>query len=1470
MSAENGEGVVEQFLPPSVKWLLDHYQFLELQVAETRDALSARMYRALPHSTNGSCTVPLIHQSVAALVQRTLERDSVEGQARSIDGDALITHFEAAQATRALCLAELWAIRPLIKLSLLEALAHALTAHPLDADTCETVARSAISNLYALDELPWRELTESLSALHDVLRLDPAGIYLRMDFETRDSYRRAVEAIAKRCGWDEPDVARLAIELACEPCRDTGGNERTDHVGYYLVGNGIGALEARLPCTSTASIRFRRAVSGWMGVVYPTSIIVVTALIVAATTQFLRPLPSWFALLLILPALHAAVAIVNGVAHAALPPRRLSRLDFSEGVPDDCRTFVVVPTLLFSGADVQGLLETLELHYLANRDPNVRFALLTDGADSTERTAREELADICREGIEELNERHSDVGGGPFYLFHRGRRWNERESLWMGRERKRGKLNDFNAFLLGGADPFDIKAGDLSAIGSVRYVITLDRDTQLPLENARKLIGTAAHPLNTPIIDSRTNTVRHGYAVLQPRIGVSLVSAERSRFADLQSGAVGLDPYTTGVSDVYQDMCGQASFVGKGLYDLSAFHRVASDRFPDNILLSHDLIEGEHARVGLVSDVEVIDDYPGSYEAYSKRKHRWIRGDWQLVRWLLPWVPGRQGFARNPLSFISRWKIVDNLRRSALEASAVALLVGGWRQGHAVGCAIAVGIFLNAGAYVDLLLSGARLPQRRLLRSYLRTKAAHFGRSLLETLVCLIFLMHQAFVATDAIVRTLVRQFVTGRHLLEWESMAQADSAQIRSSSFVRSYLFVTPLVALVLLAAFWSSKRSPGWLPIGVCVGWMASPAVASWMNRRGSQLVSWAPADVTFLRDVALRTWRYFVDWSESEVHWLVPDNIDEASDQVTDRTSPTNIGLQLTATLAAHDFGYLTQQELAATMTRVLDTLERLESYRGHFYNWYDTRSLEPLLPRYVSSVDSGNLCASLVTVQQGCLEAFDEPIVSSQLWTGLRDHLACAQRTLHRDARDRSFRALAALLAADGQPSEVSALHQALRTMRQLATVVFEANVANEEAGYWLAALLARIDASLYTLNTLAPFVETPFASESLQGPLGDRLRQIDEAARRTPPLSDLQAHYDELERAARHCLRSLASTDRVLARSLIRFCEQIAGARAAATALERSLRAASDRASRIAGMTDFSFLFDPRRKLLRVGYDVDREELDQSCYGLLASEARVAVFFAIAKRDIPVEAWFHLGRALTRFGNDRTLVSWSGTMFEYTMPLLFMKCRENTLLGASVRRAVSIQQTYGRKRHVPWGLSEAAYSGYDEGQGRRYQAFGIPQLAMKRMRDSDLVVAPYATLLALNIARAAALDNLRSMASKGWLGRFGFYESIDYRSHESDRTTRPQIVPLFMAHHQGMSLIAIDNALFDNAMQRRFHAEPLIATVERLLEERVPGVIPESAKGALPSDMPTRPHLQLNSRPEREIGPASENAMLRAS
>lgn len=1424
------EAAAGREMSPAAAWLVDNYDFVHAQVGDVREALPPASYRRLPRPGLNVNMEPRIYYFATVLV----------GLGGALNQDRIKNLIEEFHKRVPLTIAELWALGPMLKLALLEALYRAASGS-LDTPESETAIRGAVLGLRTLELSPWREILEAVSVVDRVLRQDPAGMYSRLDFQTRDACRSAIEGIACRSPLEEEEVASLAVELACQAALSHGICAREAHVGYFLYGPGSQALKARAGCGRSAPERMRDLLYRYPNVFYLGGIAAVTLALLRIACRILEPAPCWYVALLVIPVSQVALTIVNRFVNLLLPPRRLPRLDFKDGVPSGCRTFVVIPSLLLSLREVETLLERLEIHYLANRDPNLYFGLLTDFPDSASPAGDQSLLEACAEGIRILNRRYADAGRGPFYLFHRALEWNESESVWMGRERKRGKLNDFNALLVGAGDAFAFKAGDLSVLSSVRYVITLDSDTQLPRETARELIATMAHPLNRPVIDPATKTVREGYAILQPRVSISMESAAKSRIARIYGGQTGLDPYTTAVSDVYHDLHAQASFTGKGIYDVRAFHRVMDGRFPDNTLLSHDLIEGEHARVGLVTDLEVIDDYPSTYESYCKRKHRWVRGDWQIAPWLTSVVAegnGRQ--SPNSLGPLSRWKIFDNLRRSLFEITLVALLLASWfgLAGEATRATLLVMAVLLAPAYVDLLFALPRLPRPRLWTGYVRELGFRFLSGHLDAAINLAFLAHQSLAMMDAIVRTLVRRFITHRKLLEWQTMAQSEASAGSGVSLLRYYLMLCP--ALALLTGF---VLAGGPLPLDdlrflLLELWILSPLAAMWVDGRPYRARNREKGDPDFLREICLRTWRYFVDFATPENHWLAPDNVQEDPPAEAHRTSPTNLGLQLTANLAAHDFGYVTHQELAMRLDQILGTMNRLETCRGHFYNWYDTRTLQPLPPRFISTVDSGNLATSLIALKQGCASLADQPLIDSRTLSGLRDHCLRFRNSLPHEARSGSIMRLidSFLRQLSSQPTDLFFWEGVLSELSSLTVRLAEpvgwiCNYLEErgsheatEIRYWFGVLAARVEIVLNDLFALAPWLAQPFETELRLCSMAPAMSELIAELCRVPRIADLPQQYENIARVIRGRLDSdqplHAATRRVIEDLLRDLPNAGVNAQRLLGDWENQQRAANLLATHM----DFAFLFEKRRKLLRTGYDADSGALDDSYYDLLASEARCAVFMAIAKGDIPREAWFHLGRKLTSYHGHRTLVSWSGTMFEYLMPALYMKTYEHTLLKESLEAIVRIQRQYGDERKVPWGISEAACSTRDHALSYQYRAFGITQVAANPRLAGNLVIAPYATMLSAMVDRHGATKNLRRMASYGWMGRYGFYESVDYTSRE------PVIVRSFMAHHQAMGLLALSNVLFEEAMQTRFHADPLVLATDFLLQERLPALL----------------------------------------
>ena len=1408
---------------PAAPWLIENHSYVQFQIRETQRSLPARYLRLLPKIGEGTAAELRVYRLAADLLEQAEEL---------IDAPAVEKAAIALKEDHGLALAELWAFGATLKLVLVEHLCANLDS--------ERVVSLMVRGLRALEQISWRDFVESVSAVERVLERDPAGVYARMDFVTRDRYRHQVEKMARRSNLTEKEVAEKVIALASSDSKPFAGESAcaTMHVGYHLVGPGAREFRQLIGCKPWWG--FRAIVERRPSLFYFPSIALFTALIVAGFEWLARPFQLWIVVLLLVPASQAALEIVNALVSRLMRPRLLPSMDFSHGIPDDSKTMVVVPTLLVSEANAARLLEDLEIRYLANREANLYFALLTDFSDADrEQTANDLVLTGCVEGIERLNARYGGNGADPFYLFHRPRKWNAAESKWMGYERKRGKLNDLNRLLRGRGNCFETVTGDQSLLREIRYVITLDTDTQLPRDTAAKMVGAAAHPLNRPVVNAETGMVTDGYALIRPRVAVSMESAGRSRLAQIYSGQTGFDPYATSVSDVYQDLYGHASFTGKGIYDVQAFDRAVGDRFPENAILSHDLIEGEYARTGLLSSVELAEDSPATYEAFTKRKHRWVRGDWQLLPWLPNRAPAPRGeWTRNPLPFQSRWKMFDNLRRSLFEISILLLFVAGWLTvEHATRWTLAVLALLQLAAYADLTLTIGSAPERRLWPAFMRNFGERVFESHREAFLTLVFIPHHACVMADAIVRTLIRRFVTKRNLLEWETMAESESADAAKVSVMSRYLYLSCGMALLLLLTSVHSSI----LVALVCSIWITAPLVVGWLNEPLPDARALSDDDRTFLRGTALGTWRFFADHSKAEQHWLVPDNVQQDPPLTAHRVSPTNLGLLLNSHLAALDLGYLNIEDFSLGLRRVFDAVDRMQRYRGHLFNWYDTRTLQPEAPYFVSTVDSGNLAACLCTVRQGCLALLKQPVFGAAVLDGLRDHVLRLREELPYAARSGSLmRPVASLLRQlESRPSDLFFLEAVLTEARDTLQRIREPLAAtrarlrkqrdleqSEELRYWESLLWDRMDAALEELYRLAPWlgpgVEPELRLNIRDASLAPLLAELCSM----PALGDLPEVYERIRTGLIRRLNEANVLYPALRQALEELLRRLPAAQASAQGLIREFQTIAERSSRLFDEMDFGFLFDPQRKLLRIGYDTGTEQEAESCYDLLASEARTAVFLAIAKGDIPREAWFRLGRKLTGYRNRRSLLSWSGTMFEYLMPLLHMRSYENTLLDRGARGALAIQQVYAGERGLPWGISEAAYGARDERMQYQYRAFGVPPLSAGSQKADRMVVAPYASMLALMLDPKQATANLRFLAAKGCVSRYGFCESIDYSSGGHS----PELIRCFMAHHQGMGLLAIDNALLGGRMQDRFHADPLVQATEFLLQERMPALV----------------------------------------
>ena len=1306
---------------------------------------------------------------------------------------------------------------------------------------------ASIGSLRFLGSVDWRTFVESLNLTAATLSRDPGGIYDRMDFATRDRYRHVVEKLAKLGNMAEPEVAERAIKLAEMRAGCGGKYDRKSHVGYFLIDAGLAEVERYvLPKWHMRLANAMRWHRRREDVLFVGGVSVITGvlsvLIMAPLTNSALSSATWsllFAAALI-PSSQLAIELINRCVTTLAKPALLPRLDFSGGIPDDYRTLVCVPTLLISRKNVEDLLAGLEVRYLANRAPNLFFALITDFTDSTSEVTSldADLVELARLGIESLNARY--VGSRKedgtrqdvFFLLHRPREWNESEQVWMGYERKRGKLEALNALLRGrpghkgkDASDFSVISGDISPLMSVKYVITLDTDTMLPKDAAAKLVATIAHPLNRAEFGTNKHgmteqVVTRGYGILQPRVAVNLPSTSRSWFSRLYTDDPGVDPYTRAVSDVYQDLFQEGSFVGKGIYDVDAFSQAVTSNLPENLILSHDLIEGCYARCGLVSDVILYEDHPSHFCDEAMRRHRWIRGDWQIAFWLLPFVPDlHRRWKKNPIKWLAKWKIFDNLRRSLVPIAALTFLLLGWltlpNPWYVSGIVAMIYVLPVLGSFIaDAFCKSAEAP----LGAHLQVVTISAVRRLVRAFLALVFLPFEAAANLDAIGKSIVRMLLTQRHLLAWRSTTDPRHRAVHNFGPLLRSTALAPVSSIFALTAIYFLAPGAVTSASPFLFSWFMSPMLAYGLSRPIiPSTANLSDSQIDFLRRLARLTWRYFETFVGPDEQWLPPDNFQEYPAPVSaHRTSPTNIGMSLLANLAAYDFGYISAHKLLERTEQTFRTLSKMERFRGHFYNWYDTQTLQPLFPRYISTVDSGNLAGLLLTLRPGLNELADEPVISRATSRGLHDTISCLSEvpalSVNAKARLRQIQI--------GLDSEVLNSGRAHRLNNLISETVSEISVAadDEDLKFWLSALTQQCaDCLGNPLKELTPWSElnvpedVPWLDQILDLGAIPTLRQIAQLRQTQMPLIDILISASvagkewliELRRMLEVGIRC-AEIRLLLSRELADMCEDFS-------------------------VFEYEFLYDASRHLMAIGYNVSEHRRDDSFYDLLASEARLGSFVGIAQGYLPQDHWFALGRQLTSVKGEPTLLSWSGSMFEYLMPLLVMPNYQGTLLDQTYSAAVRRQIEYGKQRGVPWGISESGYNATDMQLNYQYRAFGVPGLGFKRGLAEDLVIAPYATVMALMVAPVEACKNLQNMAQQGFLGRYGFFEAIDFTASRVSADRDKAIVRSYMAHHQGMSLLAILYQLLDKKMQRRFLSEPYFRAVELLLHERVPKV-----------------------------------------
>ncbi len=1348
-------------LTPGAEWFLDNYHLIQQHVREIRKLLPKKYYRGLPVLKNSAGDLknlkPRIYSLALTLV---VHSDSV------VDSDLLSAFVNAYQEKQPLTIGELWALPIMLRLALLENLRRLSISILIvraaeikmqlvideiiqngqgsptnillelagaikklgelsSADSSSLIRQlresgpqaslalnwfeqwltekgqnveellgeewflkaanqisigNCFTSLKSILSIDWKNWVERNSLVDKVLGGDPASIYLNCDFETRNRYRSSIEGLSKTLKRPELEITEELINfinLKNELEGDTKLDPLIDplkqkHVGYYLIGQGTSEFNQSLGLR-IKFLKGRIFSKNTNFLLYQFSVMVLTicfvllgiATLVGNSIQLC--LLIILAILFIIPASDLAINFINCFLTHLLPPLVLPKLDFSNAVPEDFKTLVVVHVILGNQKSIANQIEFLEIRYLANTDAQIDFAILADFQEGPEQQTSTdlELLKFAQAKIKFLND-HYSPDRIKFFLLTRSRIWNPSENKFMGWERKRGKVMELNRLLRGDqTTSFTVNVGSLDNLQSVKYIITLDTDTSLPHGTAAKLIATMAHPLNFAQFNKEQTLVIEGYGILQPRVDISLTSSLATRFSQIFAGVGGIDPYTMATSDLYQDLFAEGSFVGKGIYNIDVFEKVLANRVPENTILSHDLFEGLFARVGLITDVELYDEFPKAYKTFASRQYRWVRGDWQLLPWMFKKIPdANNNLVKSPLSPLGHWKLIDNLRRSLLAPSCFALLIFCWFTsiGNPVVLTGLILMTLAFSVYAPLASILFAPPIGISISGYLSELRKGFLRNSLQALIMFATLPSQTLSMLQAISVTLYRVYISRKNLLIWETARQEEDRLRNDLIAIFINLLPSFLAGIILFYLILIVQPANLLSALPILSLWILAPLIIFWTTQEASQSKYLLTKKQTAsLKQTALDTWKFFDDLVTADSNYLIPDNIQFYPQSVIAyRTSPTNIGLHFLAIISAVDLGFLSIPDAIAKLTKSFETLGKLERYNGHFYNWYDLKNLLPLEPKYISTVDSGNFIGNLIALKSACQD----------------------------------------------------------------------------------------------------------FAKE-----LG----------------SNLEEH--EIQRHELNFLQDLCT--------------------------------------KLINEIHFEFLYNSRKKLFYIGYDVSSARYDNSYYDLLASESRLASLVAIAKQDIPQEHWFSLGRPLTKTTSGKTLLSWSGTIFEYLMPLLLTKDFPNTLLHESYKVVVKTQRKYTASLGIPWGISESAYAKVDFEHTYQYRAFGVAGTGLKRGLSDDLVISPYSTFLALQVDPREALINLERLESLGLKGKYGFFEAIDYTKERLNQNETGHIIQSFMAHHQGMSLLAINNLLHNNIMQKRFHRDPLIKSVELLLQEKFP-------------------------------------------
>ncbi|MDS0526686.1 glycosyl transferase [Clostridium sp. SHJSY1] len=1229
---------------------------------------------------------------------------------------------------------------------------------------------TCISSLREIEGISWRKFFNLTSKVEEILVKDPSDTYNNMDFKSKDYYRHRVEILSKKLQVDESKLAEAALELALK-AESEGAKDYRCHIGYYLVDDGVKELGKSL--NSNAKLDKNISSGTFVFINFLATLTIVGVILGLSNLIGVRfTLTQWIIsiLLMLIPANEIVVALINWSVSRLVPIRFIPKLKYEKGIPKDSKAIIVVPAIIPNKKRAKELMEQLEVAYNGNRDNNIYFALLGDFKDYKEEHSPldQEILNAAIEETEKLNKQYFPEGEQHFFFLNRKRIYNTKEGTYLGKERKRGKLMEFMALLKGDTHTFNTISSDISNLKDAKYIITLDADTFIPRDTAHRLIGAMSHILNSAVMDGKK--VRHGYGIIQPKVSISLESKNRTKFSRIFAGEGGIDGYSVAYSETYQDLFGEGSFTGKGIIDIDVFYQILKDEIPENTVLSHDLLEGAYTRCSLATDIEVIDNYPFSYEASSRRLHRWIRGDWQLLRWLFS----------SKVSLLSRWKIFDNLRRSLLAPNLlIAVLLN-------------LTIFKGESQILILCFLGAIIPVVFTVTDFVVTpKTMSMGtlKSFEQIILIISFIPYQAYLMLDGIVRTLYRLFISRKNLLQWQTAEEVEVVTNNSQKAYMKRMWASYFAGVVVILLSLGASPVVAATNIPLALLWIISPYLAySISQKEPEEAYAFTKENKEYLRDNARRIWAYYEDFVNLENNYLAPDNYQEKPYKgVAYRTSPTNIGMGLMSNIVAYDMGYLPFGEVIDRLEAIIDGMSKLQMYNGHYFNWYDTRTCEPLWPRYISTVDSGNLIGYLWIISKTLVEYKNNPLIRLEEIDAIKDTLK-----------------IIGLPEQDFGEIRLNNYAEILENILSDLEKIDLSEEVDKEKIYWIEKLKKEIKLKIayyeYVFDGIQKFVEENHECKC-------------------PSIEHIIDALDHIISSSGKELRKVYK-DRINA--LKTFSERV-----------DKLIASIDN---IIKEMDFKFLYDEERGLFAIGYNLEEKSLGKSYYDLLASESRATSFITIALNQIPKEHWFNLSRAMTNAFKEKSLVSWSGTMFEYFMPTLIMKSYKDTLLSMTYSSVINSQKEFAKMKGVPWGISESAFYQFDLAQNYQYKAFGVPGIGLKRGLEDELVVSPYSTLITIPYSKDEGIENLKKLATKETYGRYGFIEAIDYTPNRvskmdtTDDEESKKDVRCYMVHHLGMSLMALDNALNDNILQKRFHSMPEVKATELLLKERIPSNI----------------------------------------